>query len=214
MRATGLRGGKPEDPSVPSPPLRRSPSSSIRKGDPLYGWKNRGRAPGDGFCPSSGGLGSGLYSGPRRPRQAPPPRACLGPTCPTLDYQARFTGFLGSCPGNWKPSLYPRGPCVFPWTILLSRSPTPSEAECPGKTWRPGASAGLWLQCHARWTWTGRAGHTPMDGFSPGDSGLRPPGWLRVLRRLKLPHHAPRRPTRTERLQLSKVWAKVGRKGL
>ena len=127
VRATGLRGGKPEDQSVPYPPLRRSPSSSIRKGDPLYGWKNRGRAPGDGFCPSSGGLGSGLYSGPRRPRQAPPPRACLGPTCPTLDYQARFTGFLGSCPGNWKPSLYTRGPRVFPWTLLSAGLPPPQR---------------------------------------------------------------------------------------
>ena len=45
MRATGLRGGKPADPSVPSSPLRRSPCSSIRKGVSPYGWKNRGEAP-------------------------------------------------------------------------------------------------------------------------------------------------------------------------
>ena len=32
-------------PLVTSPPLRRSPCSSIRKGVPLYGWKNRGEAP-------------------------------------------------------------------------------------------------------------------------------------------------------------------------
>ena len=39
------RGGKPADTTVQSPPPRRSPCSSIRKGIPLYGWKNRGEAP-------------------------------------------------------------------------------------------------------------------------------------------------------------------------
>ena len=45
VRATGRRGGKAADPSVPSPPLRRSPCSSIRKGDPLFDVRTGGGGP-------------------------------------------------------------------------------------------------------------------------------------------------------------------------
>ena len=135
MPATGLRAVKPEYPSNPSPLLGRSLCSSIRKGEPLYAWRNRGGAPRRWRCLSSRWLGSDLDVGPRRPRQAPPPRACLRPTCPTLDYQARFSGSLGSCPGNWKPSLYPRGPRVFPWTLLSAGLPPPQRQSAQG---RPG----------------------------------------------------------------------------
>ena len=152
--------------------------------------------------------------GPRRRSRPPHHRLASGERAPPLRYQARFTGSLGSCPGNWKPSLHPRGPRFFPWTTLPSRPPTPAEAECPGKTWGPGAGVGGRPRFHARWRWTGRAGHTPMDGFSPGDSDLRPPGWPRVLLGLKLPHRAPRRQTTTQQLQLSKVWAKLREKGM
>ena len=44
-----------------------------------------GRPPGDGFCPSRGWLVSGQEAGPRSRRQAPPPQASLGATCPTLE---------------------------------------------------------------------------------------------------------------------------------
>ena len=53
----GLRGGKPADTTVQSPPPRRSPCSSIRKGIPLYRWKNRGEAP-RRWLLSEPGLGS------------------------------------------------------------------------------------------------------------------------------------------------------------
>ena len=62
LPATGLHGGKQTDTSGPTPPLRRSPFSSIRKGVTLE-WKNMGRPPGDGFSPSRGWLVSGLHVG-------------------------------------------------------------------------------------------------------------------------------------------------------
>ena len=85
MRATGLRGGKPADPSVSSPPLRRSPCSSICNAVSLYGCKNRGEAP-----------RRWLFSEPRlvsfRPRleaahgqAGPPPKASLRETGPTFE---------------------------------------------------------------------------------------------------------------------------------
>ena len=89
-------------------------------------------------------------------RQAPPPQTSLWQRAPPLRYQPRFTGSLGSCPGNWKPSLPPRGPCVFPRTTLPSRSPTPAEAECPGKTWGPWSAAGGRPQYCARRSVPGR----------------------------------------------------------
>ena len=46
-----------------------------------------------------------------RPLKLKPP---LGQWAPHLTYLARFPGSLGSRPGNWKPSLTPRGPRVFP----------------------------------------------------------------------------------------------------
>ena len=52
-----------QDTSVPTPPLRRSAFSSIRKGVTLEEWKNMGRTPGDGFSPSRGWLVSSLYVG-------------------------------------------------------------------------------------------------------------------------------------------------------
>ena len=73
--------------------------------------------------------------GAAQAQAGPPPRACLRPTCPTLDYQARFSGSLGSRPGNWKPSLYPRGPRDFPWTLLSAGLPPPQRQSAQG---RPG----------------------------------------------------------------------------
>ena len=144
----------------------------------------------------------------------PPPQASLGQRAPPLRYQARFTGSLGSGGGNWKSSLPPRGPSVFLWTPLHSRSPTDAEAECPGKTWGLGAGVGGRPSSHARWSKPGGAGPTPMDGFSRGDTFCAPPVRLRVLLSLKLPHPAARWQTWTQHLQLAKVWAKLCEKGL
>ena len=70
------------------------------------------------------------WAGPGLDIQPQPPS---GQRTPHLRCQARFTGSLGSCPGKRKPSLPPRGPRVLAWTALPSSSPTPAEAECPGK---------------------------------------------------------------------------------
>ena len=55
-----------KDPSGQTPPLRRSPFSSIRKGVPFEEWKNMGRPSGDGFSPRRGCLVSGLDLGGTR----------------------------------------------------------------------------------------------------------------------------------------------------
>ena len=96
------------------------------KGYPFTDGRTGGRPPGDGSCPSCGWVVSGQEAGPPRRRQAPPPLASLGQRAPPLRYQARFPGSLGWCPGKRKPSLPPRGPRVFSWTTLPSRSPTPA----------------------------------------------------------------------------------------
>ena len=168
MRATGPRGGKPADPSVPSPPLRRSPCSSIRKGVPLYGWKNRGEAPRRWLLsePRLGGFRAerrGRAGASRPPHHKHP----SGQRARPLRYQARFTGSLGSFPGKRKSSLPPRGPRVFSWTPLPSSSPTPAGAECPGKTWGPRAGEGGRPLFSSRWSGPcGRNPHPPRG--SPG----------------------------------------------
>ena len=113
----------------------------------------------------------------RPPHHNPP----SGQRAPPLTYQPRFTGSLSSCPGTWKPSLPPRGLRVFPWTTLPSRSPTPAEAECPGKTWGPGAGAVGPPRFCARWSRPGWAGPTPTDRFSRGEAGLRSAGAAKSL---------------------------------
>ena len=146
-------------------------------------------------------------------RQAPPSQASLVATGPTLEISGGVHKVPGLGPGNWKSSLHRRGMRVFPRTILFSRSPTPAEAECPWKTWAPGAGAGGRPRFHPRWRWTGRSGNRPLEEFSPGDSGRRPPPWLRVFLGLQGPHPASRGLAGTQWLQFSKVWAKPRPKG-
>ena len=177
MRATGLRGCKPADPSVPSPPLRRSPCSSICNAVSLYGWKNRGEAPRRWLLsePRLGGFGprGGAAQAQAGPTSSPSLRATSHP--PPLRYQARFTGFLGWCQSSGKPSLPPRGPRVFPWTTLPSSSPTPAEAECQERTRDlvPGRGAGHGSAPGGAVP-GGRAGPSTKDRFSLGESGLCP----------------------------------------
>ena len=184
MRATGLRGGKPADPSVPSPPPRRSPCSSIRKGVPLYGWKNRGEAPRrwllseqrlGGFGP--GGGAAQAQAGP------PPPRASLPgngpPPPPPLEISGqvhRVPGLLSelreALPATHRTKRFP------PWTTRPSSSPTPAEAECPGRTRDVGPGRGAGKRgrprFRARWSGSGRADPWSTDRFSRRESGLCP----------------------------------------
>ena len=168
MRATGPRGGKPADPSVPSPPPRRSPCSSIRKGVPLYGWKNRGEAPRRWLLSEQRLAGFRPSPGAAHAQAVPPTQASLGATGPTLEISGGVHKVPGLGPGTRKPSLHRTGRRVFPRTILCSRSPTHIESECPGKTWAPGAGARGRPRFHARWRWTWRAVRRPVEEFSLG----------------------------------------------
>ena len=151
----------------------------------------------------------GAAAGWFRAKTLGPPGTCrpphhkhpLGQPAPPLRYQARFTGSLGSFPGNWKPSLLPRGLRVFTWTTLPSRSPTPAEAERPGKTWGPGAVAGGQTWFHASCSGPGRARACPRTRSPVGTQACTPPGRLRFLLWLKLPHPTPRQQTLTQWLQ-------------
>ena len=182
---------------------------------PLYGWKNRGEAPGDGFRPNRGWLVSGQDAGPAGAGQAPPThKPPSGQRATPLRYQARVPGSQGWCPGNCKASLQPRGSRVSPRTTLPSRSPTPAEAEGPGKTFGPGPWRRAGHGSEPGGTGPGLGDAHPRMRSPVGTHACAPPGQLRVLFRLKLPHPTPRRQSWTQLLQISKVWAKLCEKGL
>ena len=153
---------------------RAIPGGSL--GDPPLRMEEQGGGPRRWLSPNRGWLVSGQDAGPRRRRQAPHHhKPAAGQRAPPLTYQAWVTGSLGSCPGNWKPSLHPRGPPVFPRTTLPSRTPTPAEAARRGKTWGPGAGAGGGqTRFRASCSGPGWAERTPTDAFSRGNSGLHP----------------------------------------
>ena len=137
------------------------------KGSPFTDGRTGGRPPGDGFPPNRGCLVWGPEAGPRMRGQAPSPQARLRATGPALEISCQVTGSLGSCPGKQKSSLPPRRPRVFSWTTLASSSPTPAEAECPGKTWGPRAGEGGRPLYSSRWSGPcGRNPHPPRG--SPG----------------------------------------------
>ena len=112
-----------------------------------------------GFRPSPGAAHA---------QAVPPTQASLGATGPTLEISGGVHKVPGLGPGTRKPSLHRTGRRVFPRTILCSRSPTHIESECPGKTWAPGAGAGGRPRFHAKWRWTGRPCHRPLEEFSLG----------------------------------------------
>ena len=137
------------------------------KGSPFTDGRTGGRPQGDGFPPSRGCLVWGPEAGRACAGRPPHHKPVCGQRAPPLRYLARFTGSLGSCPGKRKSSLPPRGPRVFSWTPLPSSSPTPAEAECPGKTWGPRAGEGGRPLFSSRWSGPcGRNPHPPRG--SPG----------------------------------------------
>ena len=66
----------------------------------------------------------------------------------------------------------------------------------------------------ARWTSPGLVGPTPTEGFSHGDSGQCPDWAAKILALAQTAPPCPDEANCTERLQLSKVWAKLRKKGL
>ena len=142
MPVYGLRSGKPADTTVQSPPPRRSPCSSIRKGIPLYGWKNRGEAPRRWLLSEPGLASFGPRLGTPHAHPGPSttslPRGNMPHPCVTRPgSQVPWA----RDPGNGSPSC-PQRTSHFPLATLPSSSPTPASAECPGRTWGPGARAG------------------------------------------------------------------------
>ena len=65
-----------------------------------------------------------------------------------------------------------------PWTTRPSSSPTPAEAECPGRTRDVGPGRGAGKRgrprFRARWSGSGRADPWSTDRFSRRESGLCP----------------------------------------
>ena len=196
MRATGRRGGKAADPSVPSPPLRRSPCSSIRKGDPLSGWKNRGEAPRRWLCsePRLAGFGPGRGAGHARGR-SPQHKPPSGQRTPLMRCQARFPGSLGSCRGTWKPSLPRTGPLVFPYTPRLRRSPSRQGQSTHGRPGDTGPIRGPRHGSRRGGVGPGWRDARPWTGSPLGSQACAPPGQIGFLLWLKLPHTARRRKT-------------------
>ena len=130
--------------------------------------KNRGEAPRRWLLSEQRLAGFRPSPGAAHAQAVPPTQASLGATGPTLEISGGVHKVPGLGPGTRKPSLHRTGRRVFPRTILFSRSPTPAETECPGKTWAPGAGARGRPRFHARWRWTGRAGRRPLEEFSLG----------------------------------------------
>ena len=141
VRAPGVRGDKPAEPSTLTLPLQTSPCSSMRKGVPLSAWENMGRPPGHGFSPSLGWLFSGLDLAAHA-HSGSPTTSLPRVTYPTLELSDHLHRVPRHLSGKRKPTLPPRGPRDSPWATLPSSSPSSSQTVCAGKTWGPGAWVG------------------------------------------------------------------------
>ena len=128
----GLRGGKPADTTVQSPPPRRSPCKIPVKGSPFTDGRTGGRPPGEGFCPSRGWPVSGPDSEPRMRTQAPPTQASLGATCPTLEEPGQDPRFPGHVTRETEARPAPRGPHIFPWPHFPAVLPLPHQQSAQG----------------------------------------------------------------------------------
>ena len=187
-RATGLRVGKPADPSVTSPPLRRSPCSSIRKGVPLYGWNNRGEPP-RRWLLSEPRL---VSLGPRRGAahaQAGPPTTCLpqgnGPHPGDIrpgsqDPWGRVRG-NGSLPCHPEDRAFSRGP-HYPAAL-----PPPHRQSARGRPADVGPGRGACQGSTPGGAGLGGQDHRPRTRSSVVSQAWAQPWRLRVLVWLKQP---------------------------
>ena len=149
-----------EDPPV-LPSVKESPFTDARTG---------GRPPGDGFCPSRGWLVSGQDAWPRRRRQAPPPQASLGATCPTLEISGQVhrvprlvSRELEALPATQRTPSFPvdhTSHQVFPPNARTGRVPREDL-----RTW--GLDRG-WTRSSTTWSGPGRVRPTPTDRFCRG----------------------------------------------
>ena len=136
-----------------------------------------------------------------------------GQHAPPLSNLARFPGSLGTRPGKRKPFLAPED-LTFSPGHTSQQFCAPASSECPGRTWGPGARAG---PSHGHGPGEeGQGGRSPRPwkGSPGGTQACAPPGPLRVLLWLKLPHPAPRCQTWTHLPPLSNICPKLLEKGL
>ena len=104
--------------------------------------------------------------------------------------------------------MFSRGP-HFPAGL-----PYPQKQSAQGRPGDLGPGRGARPRFHARWSGPVSRDPCPRTGSLVQTQAWAPPRQLRVLLWLKLPHPAPRQQTSTQRLQLSKVWAKLHEKGV
>ena len=144
MGATGLPGGKPVGPSGPSPPVRISRCSSIRKRVPLYAWKNVGRPPGDGFPRAAASSFRANTWGRAGPGQAPPKQASLRAMCPTLEKSGQVHRVPGPVSELREALTATQRTARFPVDHTCQPVSHPAEAECQGRArdMGPGRGAG------------------------------------------------------------------------
>ena len=124
VRAPGVRGDKPAEPSTLTLPLQTSPCSSMRKGVPLSAWENMGRPPGHGFSPSLGWLFSGLDLAAHA-HSGSPTTSLPRVTCPTLELSDHLHRVPRHLSGKRKPTLPPRGPRDFHGPHFPAALPAP-----------------------------------------------------------------------------------------
>ena len=129
------------------------------KGSPFTDGRTGGRPPGDGFPPSRGCLVWGPEAGPRMRRQAPSPQGCLRATGPTLEISCQVHRVPGVVSGETEVLPATQRTPRFLLDPTCQRSPTPAEAECPGKTWGPRVGEGGRPLFSSRWS--GRCGRNP-----------------------------------------------------
>ena len=194
-----------EDPPVPP---------SVR-GSPLTDGGTGGRPPGDGICQSRRWPVSGQDAGPGRQRAGSPTRSLPRGNGPHPGHirpasQSPWGPVRGTGSSARHPEVrsFSRGPHLPARLPPRHRQSAREELGGPG-AWMRGAPG-----FRAWWAGAERAGPTPRDQVSRGDSGLRPAWGAKSLSWLKRPHPAPRRQTCTETLLLSQVWAGLREKGL
>ena len=149
-------------PLRPVPTTAKIPLSSIRKGVPLYGWKNRGEAPRRWLLSEPRLVSFRPRRGAAHAREGPQPQAALRATGPTLGKACPVNRVPGVLSGEREALRATQKTASFPVEHTSRQLSHPRKAECPEKTGAPGAGKG------------GRQGFAP-GGASPIERNPRPP---------------------------------------
>ena len=146
--------------------------------------------------------------------QVPPAQASLGATHPTHEISGQVPRVPGLVSGDLEALPATHGTARFPLHPTSQPFSLPPGAEYPWKTWGHGANTRAPPRFQERWSGPGLARCPPLDGFSPGVSGLCPAWADRIPSLAQTAPPCPEAENSTQRLQLPKVWAKLREKGL